>query len=147
MVRSAVLVMLAVMLALLGRVAAAQEAGERPSGRRAGEGSPVERGKYLVHDVAMCVMCHTPHTADGRLVSERLLQGSPMPVSSPFPRQRWAFRAPALAGLGGFSEEAIVTLLQTGARPGGETPEPPMPPFRMTEEDARAVAAYLKSLR
>lgn len=109
--------------------------------------SPVERGKYLVHHVAMCVACHTPHTADGRLITERLLQGSPMPVSSPFPRQTWAFRAPAIAGLGGFSEEAIVTLLQTGSRPGGEVPELPMPPFRMTEEDARAVAAYLKSLR
>ena len=135
-------------LALLGTVAAAQEAGKTPAGGQSGEaGSPVERGKYLVHHVAMCVMCHTPHRPDGRLISERLLEGSPLPVSSPFPRQRWAFRAPALAGLGGFSEEAIITLLQTGARPGGEAPEPPMPPFRMSEEDARAVAAYLKSLR
>ncbi len=108
--------------------------------------SPVERGKYLVHHVAMCVMCHTPKTEDGKLVTTRLLQGAPMPVGSPYPRQRWAFRAPAIAGLGGFSEESLVTLLQTGSRPDGAAPEPPMPSYRMTEEDARAVAAYLKSL-
>ncbi len=107
----------------------------------------IQRGKYLVHDVAMCVVCHTPKTSDGKLITARLLQGAPIPVESPYPRQKWAFRAPALVGLGGFSEEAIVTLLQTGRRPGGETPQLPMPQYRMTEEDARAVAAYLKSLR
>ncbi len=118
-----------------------------PAASSSGSDAQVQRGKYLVHDVAMCIMCHTPKTSDGKLIMARLLQGSPMPVSSPYPRQTWAFRAPALVGLGGFSEDTIVTLLQTGSRPDGETPELPMPPYRMTEADARAVAAYLKSLR
>jgi mono/diheme cytochrome c family protein len=109
--------------------------------------SPAERGRYLVHHVAMCVICHSPKDGQGRVVESQILRGSPMPVKSPYPRQTWAFRAPALAGLGGFTEADIVTLLQTGSRPNGDVPAPPMPPFRMTKEDAQAVAAYLKSLR
>ncbi|MBW3596135.1 MAG: cytochrome c [Planctomycetes bacterium] len=132
--------------ALMASIAPAQEA-DAPAEKKAKTASPVERGRYLVHHVAMCVVCHSPRTENGRIIEERLLEGAPMPVSSPFPRQTWAFRAPSIAGLGGFSEEAIVTLLQTGARPNGEAPKPPMPPFRMTEEDARAVVAYLKSAR
>jgi hypothetical protein len=37
-------------------------------------------------------------------------------------------------------------LLQTGKSARGYVPRPPMPPFRMTQEDAAAVVAYLKSL-
>jgi mono/diheme cytochrome c family protein len=37
-------------------------------------------------------------------------------------------------------------LLQTGKSTRGYVPRPPMPPFRMTQEDAAAVVAYLKSL-
>jgi mono/diheme cytochrome c family protein len=109
--------------------------------------SPVERGRYLVHHVAMCVICHTPKTNEGKLINTQLLRGAPAPVASPYPTQTWAARAPAIAGLGGFSEDDLVTLLKTGKRSSGGAPDPPMPPYRMTEEDARAVAAYLKSLR
>ena len=71
-----------------------------------------------------------------------------MPVESPFSYETWAFKAPSLAGLpGGWTAEDVIRLLQTGKGPGGERPRPPMPPFRMTREDAAAVAAYLQSLR
>ena len=106
----------------------------------------VERGRYLVHHVAMCVQCHTPRDPRGNLVEPRLLQGAPVPLSSPF-AEAWAFRAPWLAGLPGHSEEELVKLLRTGIVPRtGRPPAPPMPPFRMAESDAKAVAAYLKSL-
>jgi hypothetical protein len=61
---------------------------------------------------------------------------------------RWAFQAPAIAGLPGFTQDEIVRLLSDGivARTG-QPPTPPMPRFRMTREDAQAVFAYLKSLR
>jgi mono/diheme cytochrome c family protein len=109
--------------------------------------SGVERGRYIVHNVAMCIYCHTPRQPDGTLDRQRLLTGAPMPVSSPFPAQEWAFRAPALAGLpGGWSEAELVTFLSTGERPGGHRIRPPMPPFQLTQQDAEAVAAYLKSL-
>jgi mono/diheme cytochrome c family protein len=94
----------------------------------------------------MCVQCHTPRDARGELLADELFRGARMPVRSPFD-EAWAFRAPALAGLpGGWSADDLVRFLRTGVTPTGRTASPPMPPFRMTEEDARAVAAYLGSL-
>jgi mono/diheme cytochrome c family protein len=107
-----------------------------------------EHGRYIVHHVAMCIYCHTPRSNEGVLDPEQLLQGAPMPVESPFAGHRWAFQAPKLAGLpGGWSEEQLTRFLQTGETITGRAPLPPMPPFRMTEHDAVAVAAYLKSLQ
>jgi len=37
--------------------------------------------------------------------------------------------------------------LETGELDNRTPPQPPMPPFRMTRDDAEAVVAYLKSLR
>jgi mono/diheme cytochrome c family protein len=109
--------------------------------------SSTERGMYIVHHVAMCVYCHTPKDADGELDQQQLLAGAPIPVESPYPRVKWAFQAPKIASLpGGWSENDLVRFLQTGVTPTGRTAQPPMPPFRMNDEDARAVAAYLKSL-
>jgi len=118
-------------------------------GLAAGPGgqADVDHGRYLVHHVAMCVQCHTPRDARGTLIEGRLLQGASVPIRSPFV-EAWAFRAPWLAGLPGLREEDVVRLLRTGIVPRtGRPPEPPMPPFRMNERDARAVAAYLASLR
>ena len=106
----------------------------------------IQRGEYLVLHVAMCVQCHTPRDQQGRLDETRLLQGAPMPVESPFPAFRWAFRAPALAGLSALPAKDVLSLLQTGKRLDGSSPNPPMPPFRLTAEDAAAVVAYLASL-
>ncbi len=113
----------------------------------AAPGGQVARGAYLVNQVAMCVQCHTPRDANGDLERTRLLQGAPMPVQSPFPNKKWAFRAPAIAGLPGWSDEDVVALLTTGHRLNGYAPNAPMPPFRMSREDAEAVVAYLRSLR
>lgn len=111
-------------------------------------GAQVERGRYLVHHVAMCVQCHTPrdeHT--GALVEAEQLQGGRVPVLSPYEGLEWALRAPPLAGLpGGWSAEDLSSFLQTGRSPSGRTARAPMPPFLMSEDDARAVAAYLESL-
>jgi cytochrome c len=107
----------------------------------------IDHGEYIVKHVAMCIYCHTPHNEDGTLNQEQLLQGAPMPVESPFDGQRWAFQAPKLSGLpGGWNEVELIRFLQTGETISGRAPLPPMPPFRMTERDASAVTAYLKSL-
>jgi hypothetical protein len=54
--------------------------------------------------------------------------------------------APRLAGIPGWDPDDLTTLLETGRRRDGSSPRPPMPPFRMHEDDARAVVAYLSSL-
>lgn len=108
----------------------------------------VKRGKYIVHHVAMCIECHTPKNMQGELIESRLLTGATIPVDNPYPDHlTWAFKAPRLAGLpGGWSEESLIEFLQTGKSPTGFSIRPPMPPFRMTEDDAKAVVAYLQSL-
>jgi mono/diheme cytochrome c family protein len=106
----------------------------------------IQRGKYLVEHVAMCIQCHTPRTAQGALDHTRLFQGAPIPIPTPFPMQPWAFAAPKIAGLPGWTVDDAMRLLQTGIGARGYAPRPPMPPFRMTQADAAAVVAYLKSL-
>lgn len=106
----------------------------------------VERGRYLVHDVAQCIQCHTPRDAHGNLHADRLLQGAVIPLSSPYDTVPWAFEAPRIAGLANYEPEAVVFLLRNGHRANGKRPRRPMPTFRMTEEDARDVVAYLTSL-
>jgi len=106
----------------------------------------IQHGKYLVEHVAMCVQCHTPRDAKGVLDRTRLLQGAPIPVPGPFPMAQWAFEAPKIAGLPGWTVANAIRLLQTGMSATGYVPRLPMPPFRMTREDAAAAVAYLKSL-
>lgn len=106
----------------------------------------VERGRYLTHDVAMCVQCHSPRNDKGELVKGKEFSGARIPVESPFPGLPWAVQAPNLRGLTGFSEEGVVRLLGQGIAHTGSAPQSPMPPFRMTREDATAIVAYLRSL-
>lgn len=107
----------------------------------------IERGRYLAMSVAKCVECHSPHNRKGDLEPTRLFSGQAIPFTSPFPEgPKWAFQAPAIKRLPGWSTEAFVTLLMTGRRPNGRMPSAPMPQFQMSREDAEAIAAYLKSL-
>lgn len=109
--------------------------------------SAKERGKYLVHHVAMCIQCHTPRDAAGNLKTQELLAGAPMPVKSPYPNETWGFQAPNLRGLPArWGGKEFVVFLKTGKTPNGSIPRSPMPPFRMTDEDAQAIAAYLNSV-
>ena len=106
----------------------------------------IERGKYVVNHVAKCIECHTPRDEEGNLDRNRLLQGAPIPVRSPFSNRQWAFRAPAIAGLPGWNPRDAVFLLMHGRRESGQIPRGPMPQFGMSREDAEAVVSYLKSL-
>jgi mono/diheme cytochrome c family protein len=135
------------LLAALGLLFAAalfaqnQREGDLPDAREA------ERGKYFVEQVAMCVECHTPRDSSGRLLREKYLEGAPVPVKSPpFTNMKWAARAPAIAGLPGYTTQQGLRLLTEGITAGGRRPDPPMPPFRFTRGDAAAIVAYLKSL-
>ena len=127
-------------------VASAQQNNASNQNTDQGDGR-IEQGRYIVHDLAMCIYCHTPKDESGELVRSRLLQGGSIPVDRPYRNQRWALRAPSLAGLpGGWTEKTLTEFLMTGKTPAGHTVRPPMPPFRMKREDAQAVAAYLQSL-
>jgi mono/diheme cytochrome c family protein len=105
----------------------------------------VERGEYLVHSVVLCGDCHTPRDQTMALIEAQSMHGAP--VFPPGPPEVFAPYAPAIAGgPANYTEEQFISFLQTGVRPDGSHPRPPMPPYRLNEEDARAVNAYIRSL-
>lgn len=104
----------------------------------------IVRGRYLVEHVGLCADCHSPRNEKGEFIRELWLMGATLPFS-PFPNAPKPV-APPLAGLPTMNETQAVAFLQTGKRPDGSQPRPPMPPYRLNEADAQAVVAYLKSL-
>lgn len=106
-----------------------------------------ERGNYLTHHVAMCIQCHTPRSADGSLLLDRAFEGAPIPIAKPAQWSAWAEFAPRIAGLPQYNDEQFIRLMTTGIGREGKPLRAPMPTFKLTREDAEAVAAYLRSLR
>jgi mono/diheme cytochrome c family protein len=109
--------------------------------------APIERGRYLVHHVGLCIDCHSPRDGQGKYIEALHLTGSALPFAPSVPMP-WMPVAPPLAGLpAGFTEEQTVHFLMTGERPHGRPAAlPPMPEYRLNREDAHAVASYLHSL-
>jgi mono/diheme cytochrome c family protein len=110
----------------------------------------VERGRYLAA-IMDCAGCHTPGIMLGKPDFQRALGGSEVGFQIP---GLGIFYPPNLTpdeetGIGAWSEDDIVTAVRTGTRPDGRILAPIMP-WRsyaaMTDEDARALAVYLKSL-
>jgi mono/diheme cytochrome c family protein len=110
----------------------------------------VARGKYLV-GIAGCNDCHTPGYFFGKPDMARFLGGSEV-----------GFEIPGLGvfagrnitpdketGIGNWTEDEIITALQTGMRPDGRQLAPIMPWHAfasLTSEDVTAIAVFLKSL-
>ncbi len=104
------------------------------------------RGRYIVEQVGMCGDCHTPRDTKGELVTAEALHGAPIGFR-PLHPMPFAEHAPPLAGLPhNWTAAQTAIFLQTGQRPDGSHPLPPMPPYRMSKEDAWAVVDYLKSI-
>ena len=105
----------------------------------------IERGRHIVEAVAMCVDCHTPRLPTGQLDPDHALQGAALGFA-PLAEMPWAPAAPSIAGLAGRNEADVLHLLTRATRPDGTAPLPPMPAYRMSVDEARAVIAYLRSL-
>lgn len=111
------------------------------------DAAQIQRGKYLVEDVARCVFCHTPHDEQGNEDRTRWLQGGPVWFEPVHKIQDWAYTAPPLAGLPSFTGDQVIRILQTGLSPEGRKLRLPMHPYHMKREDAADIVAYLQSLR
>jgi mono/diheme cytochrome c family protein len=109
----------------------------------------VVRGAYLVATVGHCGDCHTPRSWLGASDPGRELAGSKGGIIE-------GKRAPnvtpdAKTGIGAWSEDDIVYLLKAGGTPdgdfvGGSMAEIVRNTTRLTDEDRRAIAAYLQAL-
>lgn len=117
----------------------------KPGGTTALSDDKVARGRYIVEDVAVCWRCHTPVDNTGARDHARWLMGGQVGMQSTVPGD-WAIVAPRLAGAPPGTDQEFVHLLMTGISRTGQHMRPPMPQFRMTQADAEAVLAYLKSL-
>lgn len=110
----------------------------------------LERGAYLA-TIMDCGGCHTPGALMGQPDPERYLAGSAIGFHVP---GLGIFYPPNLTsdpetGLGDWSEAEIVAAIREGVRPDGRmlVPVMPYPHYgSLTDEDAFALAAYLKSL-
>jgi len=139
-------VMSLVALALVLTQAKAQEKEAAAKGGAAANQSQLERGRYIVENVAMCELCHTPRTENGQPDHGHWLGGGPAQLRPSYPAPTWALVEPRIAGRPPGTDADFIKLLTTGISRTGSPPNPPMPPFRMTRADAEAVLAYLKTL-
>jgi mono/diheme cytochrome c family protein len=105
----------------------------------------VERGRYLVEEVAKCPECHTPRNERGELRADAWLRGAPIWIRPVAHITNWADNAPSLAGFPSFTEEQGERILERGTGPEGEELRPPMHIYHMNHADAKAIIAYLKS--
>jgi mono/diheme cytochrome c family protein len=144
MITEALLIPLLMFLSFTSSSSAQQPKPEK-SAKKIGD-SLVSRGKYVVEDVAMCGMCHTPRDSSGNLDRNHWLEGAPLWIQPAMPIQGWPLQAPRIGGSPPGSDAELVTLLTTGIWRDGKPLRLPMPQFRMTREDATAVVAYLRSL-
>ena len=107
----------------------------------------VEHGRYIVERVVMCYECHSARDAQGNLIVGTKFKGGAMPVRPTFSASDWPNQIPRIAGLPGYDDEQAVRLLTQGAiRWDGRQLRAPMPRFRMSQQDAADVIAYLRSL-
>jgi mono/diheme cytochrome c family protein len=94
----------------------------------------VARGRYLVRDAGKCADCHGEN-----------LHGTYLGFLKPgMPVQ---YHSANIAGLPKLSVAAAVRFLETGTLPNGKPAAPPMPAYRFNADDARAIVAYLKTLK
>jgi mono/diheme cytochrome c family protein len=110
----------------------------------------IARGKYLVA-IMGCGDCHTPGGFSPKPDETRLLAGSDAKFEM---AGMGTFVPPNLTpdketGIGNWTNDQIVTAFTTGVLPDGRVLAPAMPwaDFaNLTKDDARAIAAYLKSI-
>jgi len=108
----------------------------------------IERGRYLVDNVAACGNCHTPKGPGGPLPGKYLAGGdiikhedftAAVPNITPEPE----------TGIGKWTDAQIAQALREGRRPDGSLIGPAMPfqSYRnLANEDVKAIVAYLRSV-
>lgn len=105
----------------------------------------IETGRHLVQDIGLCADCHTARGPDGAFVAGKDLQGAPLGFK-PLMDMPWSPAAPWIAGLPTMDDKEAITFLTTGVRPSGVPVLPPMPAYRFTANEAKAIVAYLRTL-
>jgi len=111
--------------------------------------SGIERGRYLVEHVALCIDCHTPRNFMGVPNRSLYLAGAKKgPLGQEIPN----ITPDKQTGIGDWSRNDIAELLLTGTKPDLDKAEGLMAEVieagikNIKREDAFAIADYLKSI-
>jgi mono/diheme cytochrome c family protein len=117
--------------------------------------SGVARGEYLVRALGHCGECHTPRSAMTMAVdNSRFLAGNPK-KTGPEGQAAPNITPDKATGVGDWTEEQLVTYLETGDRPDGdvagglmgENIQGTLAGYKdLTKADLQAIARYLKSI-
>jgi mono/diheme cytochrome c family protein len=107
----------------------------------------INRGAYLVLGPAHCGECHSPRNALGGIIASQAFAGARKPEG----KGRVPNITPHDDGIGDWSEADIAYLLETGTTPDFDVIGDIMVPVqenmaKLTAEDRKAIAAFLKSL-
>ena len=149
-------VRLCVVSCLLFLVVVVSLSGQQPPAAPAAGGQPaatapkvvgnLEHGRYLVEQVVMCYECHSTRDPQGNIMAGTKFKGGAMPVRPTWSTD-WPLQIPRIAGLPGYTDELAIRLLTQGAiRWDGKQLRAPMPRFRMSQQDAADVIAYLRTM-
>jgi mono/diheme cytochrome c family protein len=121
--------------------------------------TPAERGQYIMNVLGACTFCHTPLRQDGTRDTDRLFAGVDCFVDIDSPNFldndngtgciSTRNLTPHATGLKNATGEQIKKAFQDGIRTDGKKIAPIMPYWifhNMTEDDANAIVAYLRTL-
>ena len=107
--------------------------------------TPAERGHYLVETIVDCGGCHTKRGSQGMEYAGGEVFDLPIAhtVSSNITPDKET-------GIGAWTDAEIIAAIRSGVRKNGKIIGPPMPIElyqRMSDDDARAIVAYLRTLK
>jgi mono/diheme cytochrome c family protein len=115
-----------------------------------GQDAKVERGRYLVEDVARCQECHTPKMENGEFNKAQWLKGATLIAVPSAPVADWHQKSPDITSTSAlwqrWGQDGLAKFLETAKNPRGGKAGAPMPAYTLKADDAEAIVAYLKSL-
>jgi mono/diheme cytochrome c family protein len=123
------------------------EANFTPPGGAPEPSPEVDRGRYLA-DLMVCSQCHTPLGPNGPVMDKAFAGG--LEVSEAF----GTWRSPNITpdkktGIGTWTDEQLIVGIREGKRPDGSQMYAVMPYMsynRLSDDDAKALVAFLRSL-
>jgi len=111
-------------------------------------GETAEYGAYLAGPVAHCIECHTP-MVDGHFDFANQLGAGGVVFDGPWGLTVSANLTSDPDALARWTDDEVIAMIRTGHRPDGSPMAPPMGYSfyaGMSDRDARAIVAYLRTL-
>ena len=133
------------------KTATGSKDGKEHSGKAPADPKVIERGKYVAN-LGGCAACHTPMGPTGPDMSKLFGGGLEMEEKLP-DGSTFKWRTPNITnhdtGIGKWSDDQVIAAIREGALPDGRKVGPPMAVAfynRITDDDAKALVAYLRSV-